>query len=190
MLAGSHQHTKNPSICTFSKLCYSNSWSRSGQQGFCSVSELLGKIPHSGCTDTWADKVRCVFQHFRNNFNKQKAPRFNSRSWKRYIHPGIMIKQNILNYFQEISPFISFTSAKIILTAIRSKIYTSISWTSNLREYAQLQYFQLLEVSKRQNNPTTGGSFTIAVSVLVIFDSAIASALNNINTKKYVSVPA
>lgn len=101
-----------------------------------------------------------------------------------------MIKENILNYFQEISPFISFTSAKIILIAIRSKIYTSISWTSNLREYAQLQYFQLLEVSKRQNNPTTGGSFTIAVSVLVIFDSAIASALNNINTKKYVSVPA
>lgn len=84
-------------------------------------------------------------------------------------------------------------SAEIIIIAIWNKTYTSICSATNWRECARhsiSKFWKYLNAKITPQPFTTGESFTIAVLVLAIFDSAIALALQSNNNRNYLSVPA
>lgn len=71
-----------------------------------------------------------------------------------------------------------------------TQVFAQLQTEENVHNHSISKFWKYLNAKITPQPFTTGESFTIAVLVLAIFDSAIALALQSTNNRNYLSVPA
>ena len=71
-----------------------------------------------------------------------------------------------------------------------TQVFAELQTQENVPDHTISNFWKYLNAKIIPQPFTTGGSFTVAILVLEIFDSAIALALQSTNNNSYLSLPA